>query len=241
MLPKVERPTSVCRLLSNDEEVELQAQTMLGEKSLATAKESGKGTDILIAICSILQSSLIRPENLVIRNLPIFDVTKLFVVLRSMSKGSNMPLRYKCKCGRKFDVEVNLEDIEYGKVPERKLIVVNDTIKIKPKFPPISSIISLLEAIEAEDKELENKRTIELYASCIDKVYQGDEVYSTEDMSFKEVYDWFIELPEKVLNDLEKFVSDIPETKLTVTAQCSCGNEHTFTYTELKDFFVLPS
>lgn len=239
MLPKITRPTTVTNLISTGEEVEIMASTMMDEKTLAIAKEGGKASDILVAICNLLQDSIVRPK-LDVRSLPVFDVVKLFVVSRGTSKGTKMQLRYKCnKCGKHFEVEVDLEDIVYGEVPSLELIEVSPTVKIKPRFPTFGSIISMAQKVEAGEIEVGKnvEDDLKFLCSCIDKVYEGEEVTDTKDVSPEEVYDWFITCPESVLYDLEKVATSSPTTTLTVKAECGCGNEHTFVYEDLTDFF----
>ena len=240
-LPKFCRPTTVVKLVSNGKSVEVQAHTMKDEQTLSIAKESNKAHEILNAIGNLVQSCVIKPKNLDIRTLPIFDVVKLFITIRSMSKGTNMQLYYKCtNCDMKnIETMVDLSNIEYSKPQKPELIKVTPSMAIMPRYPSFGQSIELARVLD----ETEGKETVEqnlrLYASCIDKVYHEDEVTDTKDLSPDEVYDWFIELPEKVLTDMEKYIVSGPKTTLKVDVVCpKCGTKKTYTYTDLTDFFV---
>lgn len=238
-LPKIVRPQATLTLVSEPKKkVVVQAFTIGEEKILNIAKETDSVKAIFDAILQIVEHCIVKPTNMDVRKLPVFDVVKIFVTILGISKGTISTLKFRCNaegCNRQIDKDVDLNDIDYGKVVQPELIPVGSNLKIKLKFPSIQDSINLTENMDNGMDETE--ATLRFYASLIDRIYDGEECTKTEDVSPEEVYEWFLNLQEETLEKFKNFIENMPQMKLTVDVECTCGKKATFVYTELADFF----
>jgi hypothetical protein len=59
-------------------------------------------------------------------------------------------------------------------------------------------------------------QSFELIASCIDKIYTEDEVWSTADVSKKEVNDFLESMNSSQFKEIEKFFETMPKLSHTI-------------------------
>lgn len=232
-LPTIIRPTSTVTLLSNPIEVTVQAFTMKEEKPLLMIKDSDDTKGILQNVLRLVQNCVVSPQTLDVGNLPVFDLVKLFIEIIGISKGTVQNLYFKCnKCEHSIEKEVDLIDVKYGEVKPAPLIKVNESIAIKLRYPSFKNIIDI---ISENTDDVDNK----LLCTCIYQVYNGeDDVTSYNEVTFDELYNWYLELPQKVIDEMQEFFLSIPQPVLTVDLVCSkCGQADTIQYSNFFNFF----
>ena len=232
-LPVIARPVSTVELLSNPIEVTVQAFTMKEQKPLLMIKDSDDTKGILQNVLKLVQNCVVSPKTLDVGNLPVFDLVKLFIEIIGISKGTVQNIYYKCnKCSHRIEKSVDLSLTEYGDVQKAPLIKVNDTIVIKLRYPSLKNIIDI---ISSDDEDTDNK----LLCSCIYQVYNGqDDITNYNDVSFDELYNWYLELPQKTIDEMQDFFVKIPQPKLKVELACpKCGQTDTIEYTNFFNFF----
>jgi hypothetical protein len=59
-------------------------------------------------------------------------------------------------------------------------------------------------------------QSFDLVASCIDKIYQGDEVWSSSDVTQKELIDFLDQMNAAQFQQIEKFFETMPKLSHTV-------------------------
>ena len=59
-------------------------------------------------------------------------------------------------------------------------------------------------------------QSFELIASCIDKIYNEDEVWSTDDCSKKEVVDFLEQMSSTQFKEIEQFFETMPKLSHTI-------------------------
>lgn len=238
-LPTIVRPQTEVFLISDPKKkVVVQAYTIGEEKLLVLAKEMNNVKNVFESILNIVERCIVKPKKLDVKTLPVFDVVKLFVTILGISKGTITTLRYRCKdekCKKIITKDVDLNDIQYGEIPPNPLIPIGGDIQLKLKYPSIMDGITLSENME--NGMTETEATLHFYAKLIDKIYQGEEVTKTDNISEEELFEWFLNLQESVLEKFKQFVESMPEMKLVVDVECSCGKKAQFVYTDLIDFF----
>ena len=62
-------------------------------------------------------------------------------------------------------------------------------------------------------------RSFDLIASCIDKIYTEDEVWSTADCTKKEVKEFLESMNSSQFKDIEKFFETMPKLQHTITVK----------------------
>ena len=66
-------------------------------------------------------------------------------------------------------------------------------------------------------EENQVEQSFELIGSCIDKIYSEDEVWSTNDVSKKEVNDFLEQMNSLQFKEIEKFFETMPKLSHTLT------------------------
>ena len=232
-LPKIVRPTSTVALLSNPIEVTVQAFTMKEEKPLLLVKDNDDIKGLLQNVLRLVQNCIVAPTGLDAGNLPVFDILKLYIEILGLSKGTEQNVFFKCNnCNHSIEKVVNLQDIQYGDVKNPPLIKVNNEVAIKLRYPSFKDIINI---VSEKDEDTDNK----LLCTCIYQVYNGkDDITNFNEVTFDELYEWFLELPQKVIEEMQQFFINIPQPTLKVELVCpKCGQTDTVVYDNFFSFF----
>lgn len=238
MLPKVTLPTTKCDLPILGKTVRIRAITLKEEKTLLLAKEAGNTEDIEDSIIQMI-SNCIDDDSIRVDQLAMPDLVIAFIAIIGISKGSitnaallcNNILEDGSKCGTKFTVPIDLNDVKIEGVTQNTLVDVDESIKMKLVYP---SIATIRKAKKHSTDEIEYN--MRLYAYSIDSVYQEDEVFT--DFSDDEIYEWVLALPEDALNRFKDFFSQMPDAVLKVKIKCpKCHVEEELDYRGVESFF----
>ena len=81
------------------------------------------------------------------------------------------------------------------------------------KYPSLEQFIK--SNFDFNDKNAMDQ-SFELIASCIDKIYTEDEVWSTADVSKKEVNDFLESMNSSQFKEIEKFFETMPKLSHTI-------------------------
>ncbi len=240
-LPTIVTPTYELTLPSNKKQVKYRPFLVKEEKVLILAMESEDSSEINRAIKSVLKDCILT-RGINVEHLPSFDIEYLFLNIRSKSVGESVDLIITCPDDNltKVDVTVNIDEIEVI-IPEDHSpeIKVDDNIKIKMKYP------SLKEFVENNfnfNANLNNAQAInksfEIVASCIDQVYTDEEVWSSSDVSKKELIEWIQKMDANQYKGIEKFFDTMPKLSHTLKVKNpNTGVESDVTLEGLSSFF----
>ena len=91
-----------------------------------------------------------------------------------------------------------------------------------------------------EDKEflsLTDNYMFELILRCIDKVYDGDEIFETSKISRKELNDFVENLNLKIFENIQKFLLSVPKLEYVIKYKNSFDNDREIVLSSLNDFF----
>jgi hypothetical protein len=82
-------------------------------------------------------------------------------------------------------------------------------------------------------------QSFDLIASCIDKIYTEEEVWSSADISKKEIIDFLEQMNTYQFKEIENFFSTMPKLSHEVTIKNpNTGVESTVTLEGLTNFFA---
>lgn len=235
-LPQIVVPEYSLILPSNGKKIKFRPFVMREEKILLIAMESNESSEMTNALKQIVKSCLIT--DLDVDSMCEFDLEYILLKLRCKSVGEEMKFTMKCKkCKEPNKITVNGDEIEITKnKAHANVIKLTDNVGIVMKYPTID------DSRKKYPDEITNiEKTIDLIASCIESIYDGDEMYSLEDYKQEEIEEFIGNLTQKQFEDIVKFFNTMPELKHTIKYNCSnkdCGEENEFTLEGVEDFFI---
>ena len=185
-LPKISTPTYELELPSSGQTVKYRPFLVKEEKVLVIALESEDNKQITNAIKAVLKSC-IQTRGVKVEHLPTFDIEYLFLNIRGKSVGEELEVNVICPDDEETQVKttINLDDIQIEKDEKHtKQIKLDDTLMMEMKYPSLEQFIK--NNFDFDEKN-QMDQSFELIATCIDKIYNEDEVWATADCTKKEV------------------------------------------------------
>ena len=182
-LPVVQHPIFNINVPSLKKEYKFRPFLVKEEKLLLMAKESQSETDIFTAIKQIVQNCSLDPK-LDVNKLAIFDLEYIFLKLRSISVDNIVKINFKdFEDSKVYEFDVNIDDISVI-FPEKadNIVKINSKTGIVMKYPS-ASLYS-----DKDFLNLEKDYLFELIVRCVDKIYDGEEVYEAKNFNKKDKY-----------------------------------------------------
>ena len=215
-LPKIATPTYELELPSTGETIKYRPFLVKEEKLLVLALESEDTKQITTAIIAVLKSC-IQTKGIKVEALPTFDIEYLFLHIRGKSVGEELEVNVICPDDEETQVKVkiNLDSIEIEKNEDHNnQIKLDDNLMMEMKYPSLDEFVkNNFDFTE----EVNMDQSFDLIASCIDKIYNDEEVWSTADCTKKEVKDFLEQMNSMQFKDIEKFFDDMPKLSHSVT------------------------
>ncbi len=209
-LPTIATPTYELVLPSTNKKIKYRPFLVKEEKLLVLAMETEDTKQITTAIKSVIKAC-IQTRGIKVENLPTFDIEYLFLNIRGKSVGEEVEVNIVAPDDgvTRVPVTISLDEIKVVKDPKHeKQIRINDDLMMEMKYPSLDQFIkSNFDFNEKADLD----QSFELIATCIDKIYSEDEVWSTDDVSKKEVIDFLEQMNSSQFKDIEKFFSTMPK------------------------------
>ena len=228
-LPSVALPKYQIYVPSSGEKVFYRPFVVKEEKVLLIALESGEYPMIAKAIKDIVDACTYG--QLKTDQMPIFDLCYLFLNIRAKSVGETVEPNLVCQsCIFKNPIEINLSEIQVmGDLNKNKKLNLGENVGMVLKYPALNSE----EEISGVDISLGS------IADCIEMIYEGDNVFKSEDINKKELVEFIENLTHHQFELILEFFADMPRLSHTVKYNCSqCGKENEVTLEGLGDFFL---
>jgi len=228
-LPSVALPKYQIYVPSSGEKVFYRPFVVKEEKVLLIALESGEYPMIAKAIKDIVDACTYG--QLKTDQMPIFDLCYLFLNIRAKSVGETVEPNLVCQsCTFKNPIEINLSEIQVmGDLNKNKKLNLGENVGMVLKYPALNSE----EEISGVDISLGS------IADCIEMIYEGDNVFKSEDINKKELVEFIENLTHHQFELILEFFADMPRLSHTVKYNCSqCGKENEVTLEGLGDFFL---
>ena len=201
-LPKISTPTYELELPSTEQPVKYRPFLVKEEKLLVIALESEDTKQITNAIKTVIKNCILT-KDIKVETLPTFDIEFLFLNIRGKSVGEQVDVNIICPDDNETNVSVsiNLDDIKVQKSEEHtNKIKVDRKIMMEMKYPSLEQFIK--NNFDFDDKNAMDQ-SFDLIASCIDKIYTEDEVWSTSDVTNKEVTEFLESMNSSQFKDIE--------------------------------------
>lgn len=234
MLPKITHPTHKIEIPSLKKKVSFRPFLVKEEKLLLMAKESEDPEDILTSIKQIVNNCCLD-EKFNVNEITLFDLEYIFIQLRGISVDNIVEVSYRdSEDDKVYDFKIDIKDIKVN-MPDKpnNVIKITDDIGIIMKYPP-STLYDDKEFLNSEDEHL-----FKLIIRCVDKIYQGDEVYEASSYSKEELSEFLEDLSVKVFEQIQKFFEETPKLSYTIKYKNSLDNKREIHLNSLNDFFTL--
>ena len=215
-LPKIATPTYELVLPSTDETIQFRPFLVKEEKLLVLALESEDNKQITTAIKSVLKNCVLT-KGIKVEQLPTFDIEFLFLNIRGKSVGEELEVNIVCPDDEKTQVtvDINLDDIQVQKNEEHnKQIKLDENLMMEMKYPSLDQFIK--NNFDFNEKN-QMDQSFQLIASCIDKIYNEDEVWATADCTKKEVNDFLEQMNSGQFKLIETFFETMPKLSHTIS------------------------
>ena len=209
-LPTIATPSYELELPSSGKKIKYRPFLVKEEKLLVLALESEDTKEISTAIKAVLKSC-IHTRGVKVEQLPTFDIEYLFLNIRGKSVGEEIELNLICPDDEETTVPVtiNIDDIKIQKdKSHNKQVKLDDNLMMELKYPSLDQFIKNNFDF-GENPGID--QSFELIATCIDKIYNEEEVWATSDCTKKEIVDFLEQMNSKQFKEIEKFFTTMPK------------------------------
>lgn len=215
----------------------------IGQESVLLAVKGSKDEDEKNnAIRQVVRECIATP-NYDVDSIPLFLLELVFLRLREKALGEIMEFSYICKhqtaeateteeakqCNTPIDVRIDLRKIDIKEYDGHSTtVMITDTIGVKMRYPNFG----LVDGKEKDDATL--------MVSCIDMIFEGDNITYVKDVPQDVLLKWYKDLEMNVkVKMYQTFMGTMPHLFHEETIPCpNCGTVHKLQFTELGDFFT---
>ena len=215
-LPTIATPTYELELPSTGKKIKYRPFLVKEEKLLVLALETEDTKQISTAIKTVLKNC-IQTRGVKVENLPTFDIEFLFLNIRGKSVGEEIEVNLIAPDDEvtSVPVTINIDDIKIQKKKDHtNKIKLDKTLMMEMKYPSLDEFVKNNFDF---DGEVDMDQSFDLIASCIDKIYNEEEVWSTADCTKKEVKDFLEQMNSMQFKEIEKFFDEMPKLSHSVT------------------------
>jgi hypothetical protein len=211
-LPKISTPTYELELPSTGEPIKYRPFLVREEKLLVLALESENTKDITTAIKTVIKNC-IQSKGIKVETLPTFDIEYLFLNIRGKSVGEEIEVNLICPDDGDTTVltKIAIDEIKVQKNEEHtNKIKIDDSLMMEMKYPSLDQFIkSNFDFTSGNNME----QSFDLIVSCIDKIYNQEEVWSASDVTKKELVDFLDQMNSNQFKQIETFFETMPKLR----------------------------
>lgn len=232
-LPIIQSTLYNLTLPSDGKSIKYRPFLVKEEKILLMALQTEDQDQMLLAMKQIVNNCTL--EQIDVDNIPTFDLEYIFLNIRAKSVGEIAEIGVNCThCGTVNEIQLDLTKIEVTKHSDHSTkIQLNDEIGIVMKYP----VATIIDSINSDDSDI--NKTFSIISSCIDYIYDADNVYPAKESTKEELQDFIESLNTEQFEKLNKFFETIPKLEHRVMFKCkSCENVNEINLEGLENFFV---
>ncbi len=211
-LPKIATPTYELVLPSTEETIQYRPFLVKEEKLLVIALESEDNKQITTAIKAVLKNCVLT-KGIKVEQLPTFDIEFLFLNIRGKSVGEQLEVNIICPDDEttQVTVDIDLDDIQVERNDDHiKQIKLDENLMMEMKYPSLDQFIKNNFDFN-ENNQMD--QSFQLIATCIDKIYNDEEVWATADCTKKEVNEFLEQMNSGNFKQIETFFETLPKLK----------------------------
>jgi DNA-directed RNA polymerase beta' subunit len=215
-LPTIVTPTYELELPSTGKPIKYRPFLVKEEKLLVLALETEDTKEISNAIKTVLKNC-IQTKSIKVEALPTFDIEYLFLNIRGKSVGEQIEVNLIAPDDGETSVPVtiNIDDIKVQRSEEHtNKIKLDDNLMMEMKYPSLDQFIKSNFDFSG-DVGLD--QSFDLISSCIDKIYNDEEVWAAADVTKKELVDFLEQMNSIQFKQIEKFFETMPKLSHEIT------------------------
>ena len=209
-LPKIVTPKYHLELPSTGKTIQYRPWLVKEEKLLFLAMESEDTKEITTAIKSVLKNC-IQTKGVKVETLPTFDIEYLFLNIRGKSVGEEIEVNLIAPDDGETEVKVTIGldeiSVKHDDAHNRH-IKIDDNLMMELKYPSLEQFIES-NFVFNDGNDLE--QSFELIASCVDKIYNEEEVWAAADCTKKEIVSFLEQLQSTQFKEIETFFATMPK------------------------------
>ena len=236
-LPKIATPTYELVLPSTKKTIKYRPFLVKEEKLLVLALETEDQKNITSAVKSVIKNC-IQTRGIKVETLPTFDIEFLFLNIRGKSVGEEVDVNIIAPDDgiTEIPVKIDIDKIKVIESPEHNnQIKLNDELMMEMKYPSLEQFIKNNFDVNQSNFD----QSFDLIASCVNKIYSEDEVWSADDVTKKEVIEFLEGMNSIQFKDIEKFFETMPKLSHTVKVKNkNTGVESEVVLEGLSSFFA---
>ena len=229
-LPIQSAPTYKCVLPSDGKEVKFRPFLVKEQKILTIARESEDQGQIFDAVKNLLEAVTI--PSVVCNDLAVIDLEYLFLKVRAVSVGETSKVSTSCDvidCNGSVELTVNINEIDVVGEMKDDTVMISDDVGIVLSAPSVKNVQGL-DGGEAD--------ALTLIIKSIKRVFDGESVYESADLSNKEVTEFVESLTFQQLELLTEFFDSLPKLSAEVQGNCNtCKSVNKRTLEGINSFF----
>lgn len=234
MLPRPSTPIYELTIPSTGKTVKYRPFIMSDVKSLMLAQMSSDPKNMVNTLKEIISSCVLQ-KNFDVDSLAIFDIEKIFCMLRAKSVEENVELQMPCeKCEKptKITLDITKIDVVFDE-KHQKSFNLFDNVGICMKYPNYDTMLKMKDVpSDALDA------TFEIIIDCVDYIYDDKQMYPAKDSTKEELLEFFYGLTQPQMEKIEQFFDTLPVFKETVKYKCPhCEHDNEFTLEGIQNFF----
>ena len=235
-LPMANTPRYKLTIPSTGKSVTYRPFLIKEEKALLIAQQSEDPETMITTLKSVIESCIVDPIKS--SDLAIFDIEYIFTQLRSKSVGEIVSLILKCdtcedpKASVSYDIDLTKLKVN---IPEEhsKTIPLFGDVGVIMKYPSLN-LLKELENLNGSDTEA----IFSIIISCIDCVYDSDQMFSAKDHKPEEIRQFVDNLTQEQFIKLQNFFVTMPKLEQKLNYKCPvCAKEHDKIIRGLDSFF----
>ena len=216
-LPKIATPSYELELPSTGKTIQYRPFLVKEEKLLVIALESEDTKQITNAIKAVIRACILT-KGVKVESLPTFDIEYLFLNIRGKSVGEDIDVNLICPDDNQTEVSVsvNLDDIKVQK-PEghSNQIKLDNDLMMELKYPSLNEFIkNNFDPNDTSKNPMD--QSFDLIGSCINKIYNQEEVWAAADCTKKEITDFLDSMNSSQFKEVEKFFETMPKLTHTI-------------------------
>lgn len=232
-LPQIDIPIYEIFLISANSKINYRPFLVKEKKILMAAAESKDPNAAYLAVKQIVNNCTFGKID--VENLALFDLQYLFLKIRSKSIGEIAEFKFECpSCRKDVNNAINFDEVQIKKDPDHtRKIMLTDKIGIMMKYPNMQ-----LEKIIQDSNENAQELDSKILISCIDYVFDENEVYYAKTTPQEELNNLIDSLTEQQLKKIMKFFEMLPKLEHEINYVCqNCKHQGNYLVRDLYGFF----
>tara|TARA_R100000005_G_scaffold68859_1_gene36769 strand:+ start:195 stop:914 length:720 start_codon:yes stop_codon:yes gene_type:complete len=209
-LPKIATPTYELELPSTKQKIKFRPFLVKEEKLLVLALETEDSSQITTAITEVIKGCILT-KNVKVEELPTFDIEFLFLNIRGKSVGEEVEVNVICPDDGETEVpvKISLDEIEVQFSDDHSTkIKIDDNLMMEMKYPSLDQFVKNNFDFNSDSSM---DQSFEIIGSCIDKIFNEEEVWAVEDFSKQEVEEFLEQMNSSQFKEIEKFFNTMPK------------------------------